>query len=1065
MSVDKESGGTRFVLIISALLAMTGAFFGTKGYTGLAPERPVPDRGKASATDSETGGDGPSSHVWNDPFQSSILGAPAQSASVLTSFESADKTSKPTMRLLVCLLDGNEFPENIDDRRRTRVALHGAMMRMGLAPESAQTLKTVRYRKDCNNDLVLPYERFYRIQGEVAEWILCVYVKEQDLGSTPIGMLSQLRDWIIAAAPTGTKRPTKIDKALKVLGPTNSERALTFLDEATGQYSYQDSDGSAEITCYMTAATVSKGGLESWVSSTSRSCISWDDEQVFKYAVGNTRVCMERAPSDASLSSLLWKELEARGVLTDPKAPPAPGLGRRLREFFELPGFVKGLLPESVKDLLLPREQRVVLIAEQDSRYGRELEKAMRDWLPSKFSNTRPETYWFPRGLDGYTPQTEAGGAERGFLSSALNSTGKGAGSSNGLDPRASMGHATKAFGDSMLDYLERLRIDFEMNVGTGRAQKVAAVVILCNDVFDKVMILKALRPWFRNTWFLTTDLDAQFLQRDNINATHNLVVASSVDFSTVEISAPKNSDASSSPDRFRQFPFRSASQMSAYQGVLHLLKPVDYSKPTVPRVYEIGLNGPIPIDRNMPELKRYMGWIWLAFVSIFLVMFFPYPSNPFRNVIYTLKSVIVKYALGTTAERYSKRLRDHPNLGLPEWALRTVAVVEKAEKDLKSHTAPFFMAQFQLVVAYCLGIAVCGWVFQKCKGLAEKLGEEHFYWNVGVSVWPTEIFRAGLIMLCLYWYARIVFRQALRIEEIEHDFPDLAVAPKALSWTPYSAFKRVCKELLTLVWGNWRFERKTNTLECWHEYKQATGVFPTLLRCVILTYLMTLFQMGVLAVAFGDRHVPVRGVNTIQFDKTMTFLLVIGLSLVASVVIDCAMMSYHAMNAFANKRSDWSETLKTRYSGLKDSIPCDKLLDLVVIGRISDIVLRHSYFLYILLLGTMLSRVFFFDNWNWSPFVIQFFASYFLMVLAAEYFLASRCSSIRAAAIEACEAEILCKPSERDKIMDYCKQITGMQTGAFRSFSENPVAKAVLVPLGGASAVGLLQYVALWTW
>lgn len=1067
MSLEREVGGTRVIVLISALLAMAGAIFGGKNLTGLKPEHPVfaRDEAKGEGAPDEVG---PASHIWNDPFQRSIHHTAVDSPSVLTRFSEHEEVSTQFVRLLCCLLDGSPFPENIDDRRRTRVALHGAMLRMGYAPESGQSLRTVRFWHDENRYLTFPYERFYKFNEREKHWVVCLYIDEGRLGDAPIKMLDNVKRWVSLAVPTNSVSPVQLDQTLSVLGPSNSLRALEFLGEANQRFGSISVNTSGAINCYMPAASVGRGTLLSWLPESIRKLISGNGEQDFRFAVGAVPVQLRRAPSDQMLTKELVRELTLRGVLKHPRVdgdPPQAEASKRSK--FAVPDTVKRMLPRSVAALIEPSEQRILIIAEQDSPYGRALHEEVRSAIAKQNPNQIVNTYWFPRGLDGYTPQSDAGIAARGLISSSMKNAAKGSPSMESVDPRGSMGHGTKAFGDSMLDYLERLRIDLSDKNASNRGPRISAVVVLCNDVFDKVMILKALRPWFRNTWFLTTDMDAQFLQRDNIDATHNLVVASSLDISSGQIVSSASPGMEGGRDRFRQFPYRSAAQMSTYQGVLNLLDASTFKLPAQARMYEIGLNGPIPIGRDFPGLVRYMGWLWLVFLAIALFIFFPYPSNPFRQVTYTAKSLVL-VAVALADIWLQRKVKSWWSVARSPNDSLLVPIARKAYAELVTHTFPYYLALLQLAVAYGLGLGVCLWVFLNCRDLTSDPNEEHFYWTAGVSVWPTEIFRAALITLCLYWYARIVFRQATRVEEIEKDFPDLletSFAPKR-GLSIAGLFGRLLKELLTIFWGNWRFEGKRDTNACWQEYKQATGVFPTLLRCSVTTYLMTLLQLGVLAVAFGDRHVPIRGLKTIEFDGNLTTLLVLGLSLVASVVIDCAMMSSHAIHVFAEKPSDWTKTIVKRYHNLNIGEPSDRLIDLAVVGRITDTVLQHSYFLYLLLLGTMLSRIFFFDNWNWSPFVIQFFASYFLLVLAAEYFLAHQCNRIRNRTIEDCETRLLAAVSpEREQLQQICAQIRGMQTGGFRSFSENPVARAVLVPLGGASAVGLLQYVALWTW
>lgn len=55
----------------------------------------------------------------------------------------------------------------------------------------------------------------------------------------------------------------------------------------------------------------------------------------------------------------------------------------------------------------------------------------------------------------------------------------------------------------------------------------VRVVVIVGTDVYDKLILLRALRPVLSNCVFLTTDLDARLLHRDEAAFTRNLLVAS----------------------------------------------------------------------------------------------------------------------------------------------------------------------------------------------------------------------------------------------------------------------------------------------------------------------------------------------------------------------------------------------------------------------------------------------------------------------------------------------------------------------------------------------------------
>src|SRR5947208_13732502 len=53
------------------------------------------------------------------------------------------------------------------------------------------------------------------------------------------------------------------------------------------------------------------------------------------------------------------------------------------------------------------------------------------------------------------------------------------------------------------------------------------AIGLLGQDIYDKLMILRALRPQFPHAVFFTNNYDAHFERRDDWGDTHNLIIAS----------------------------------------------------------------------------------------------------------------------------------------------------------------------------------------------------------------------------------------------------------------------------------------------------------------------------------------------------------------------------------------------------------------------------------------------------------------------------------------------------------------------------------------------------------
>jgi hypothetical protein len=61
-----------------------------------------------------------------------------------------------------------------------------------------------------------------------------------------------------------------------------------------------------------------------------------------------------------------------------------------------------------------------------------------------------------------------------------------------------------------------------------GHERKIKAIGILGGDVFDKLLILRALRPEFPEALFFTTDFDEAFTIKSELPFTRNLIISSS---------------------------------------------------------------------------------------------------------------------------------------------------------------------------------------------------------------------------------------------------------------------------------------------------------------------------------------------------------------------------------------------------------------------------------------------------------------------------------------------------------------------------------------------------------
>lgn len=237
-----------------------------------------------------------------------------------------------------------------------------------------------------------------------------------------------------------------------------------------------------------------------------------------------------------------------------------------------------------------PDSGDIVLISEFDTSYGRELPRSLleaaevRDGM-SAFQQTGGRDgrwHWtsFTRGLDGRFGAVPAAGTKK-----KDDEDGKKNPSAVRDEPR----------GTNQMDALRGLAAQIEeLHRSRQRHGKrgVVAVGMLGGDVYDKLLVFRALRPVLKNTLFFTNNLDSWLWDSDELRTTRNLVVASPFDLRL--------------GDRWQAWkpPFRDTYQTAVYAATLTLvagrqateLRSLFTPRPPDARLFEIGRHGPVPL-------------------------------------------------------------------------------------------------------------------------------------------------------------------------------------------------------------------------------------------------------------------------------------------------------------------------------------------------------------------------------------------------------------------------------------------------------------------------------------
>ncbi len=207
-------------------------------------------------------------------------------------------------------------------------------------------------------------------------------------------------------------------------------------------------------------------------------------------------------------------------------------------------------------------------------------------------------TFSYLRGLDGVLADADK--------SSSKTPPKDDNSKSKGLREQLEDAPPEYADGRNQLDYLRRLadeidRLDDDKSFAKNG---VRAIGLVGSDVYDKLLILQALRSRFKSKIFFTTDLDARYLHADQKDWARNLVVASNFGLSL----HPALQGST--------LPFRDSYQTSTYLATLMALMalrdpPLDWTgkinKWLRPHIFEIGRTEAVHLAS--PSVKRLTCW------------------------------------------------------------------------------------------------------------------------------------------------------------------------------------------------------------------------------------------------------------------------------------------------------------------------------------------------------------------------------------------------------------------------------------------------------------------------
>jgi hypothetical protein len=741
----------------------------------------------------------------------------------------------------------------------------------------------------------------------------------------------------------------------------------------------------------------------------------------------------------------------------------------------------------------------IVLISEWDTFYGREafptaLKNSIAILTCEKNTSKKEcangiyklDQFSYMRGLDGAIPSESKidDKNKAGNLSSLVNGAKKF--SSKDQDGQFNETVMERPEGQSQKDYLRRLgdQIAYYNQALLDKGEKgIRAIGVVGSDAYDKLMVLKALRPNFPGTLFFTTDLDARLTLPDEIEHTRNLIVASSFGLELNQSLQKKIP------------PFRDSYQTGYFLATkLLVCKYVKDSQANINPELNI-LRNCIPQDDNKLEEGK----------------------NDRQNEIDKLLSPARIFELGLSRQPFNlNEACEGPNY--PESPCTNV----HPKKSTILFTDSFWIPFGLVFISCAIGIVFSSklhdfWI--SYKSLTYKMflaiifssafiytlwclgKDEPFVWLQGISMWPTELIRLFALLLGIIF----IFKVIQKLDESKNEltgrfFQDFKLDTEDGKWTNIlSNFL----DITVVPWKKIKNEKILNNngelkaVELWKWY--CIGTSHKSQWIWILISMSLLFILGIeLRQMFGIPNVPYRGEAYI-LDNLVLWPCVIVFSFLILQSYHTTQFNSQVISQLSHHISRWPKKTLQFYALRQKDIPpnnnndeysvedhsmstlCKKLrakecyfldesIDIYFISELTKLTGNIVYYPFVILTLMIFARSRIFDDWNNTPSIVLIFllcgwlSLFSILCLrrsvrdAKTKIVGQLNTMLKNLAIEeGDEARNLEKQTQKA-----IEEIVSNRKGAFMPLAQEPAVQAILLPVGGWGGQALLQYFVL---
>ena len=1016
-----------------------------------------------------------------------------------------------SVTIIAVMVFGGPYVEDAENRMRLRYASLSGLRVAGYIPEDEQHIGYILPNSKDESwwPQVMPYE-WFEANGDNHPPLLLLWLDDDAFRKSPIQTtiqkLLRLVEEIKLIEQEDNKEK-KYNASIKFIGPAGS----TNLEDIVASYN-PDSEQKAEfeLEFYSYAATVWGEYLTDNGKQVSTSafyeCDSNNDKQEWDKVTAdrknkvNTRFgvkLLRTIGSDRDQARALLCELKRRGVdivcsadddecrssFSKPCTPPVS----RPAE----------LNPNSqpktnTSDTLPPRPQdHIVLVAEWDTFYGRTLPRTFIDLVADMrcefYEKTHPNVnkvdvkewihrFSYLRGMDGLLPGDKPNNV----------STVKSRKEEN---DNAQHDRIERPEDKSQLDYLRRLayRVDaLDKELKQAGEGGIKAVGVLGSDVYDKLLVLQALRPKLPGVLFFTIDLDARFLHPDELPWTRNLIISSSFGLRL--------------HDKIQQDvpPFRDSYQSSLFLTMLIALDRIhkvmdvgnrqdgqthqipltqeDMNHLLDPRIYEVGWHGAadLSVDSCLPTMNCWEGQLVLQNAdesTVTLDGLHPPRSDTrprFEIWILTFLAITLLSALlwvlSYRVQTFFTR------------SLQTMFALKRTQSPEEFlHRRGFLLFCVFIVLILALSFALVYGVLL----ISTRPQEEPYTWFDGISIWPAEILRflGGLIsvFLVIKGYQNLKDNH-IEISQFNHLIESEITQQKLASQSeeaqpPTSKPSSRLSDRWNQLLRRWRVEelRMPQTIQdVWCEYLKLGSFRHRIAGVLFLSILY--FSLGiVIMLAVGFPATPSRGPLSQGLDIAMLIFGVVAFVFLNFFVVDATRLCERRLiRPLIKLNYDEAVWPKGEHNPV-----LNRWRALELVASRTEAVQKLVIYPFLIIVILMLSRSAYFDRWQWSLGLIIVITIHLFFALSSAVIMRRGAEELREVVRDDMSTLLVIKRgsghASDHHLADQAEQallaIDRLQKGAFTPWSQQPLVRALLLPFGGLGGLKLMDFLATSQW